>query len=119
MKMLFLVLADVVVFLHLAWIIFLILGAWPGARRAWVKWTHLAALAFSVCLQVFGWVCPSTHLEIWLRHAGGASPYEGTFIGHYLQQIVYAPLPPNAIFLGTLVVVAVTLWIYFGPRQRP
>lgn len=110
--------ADLVVLLHLLWIVFLIFGAIPGARWAWVKWMHLAALAFSVLLQVFGWICPITHLEVWLRRTGGAQPYEGSFIGHYLERIVYAPLPPYAVLLGTLVVIAVTLWVYFGRRRR-
>ncbi|MDH4133795.1 MAG: DUF2784 domain-containing protein, partial [Gammaproteobacteria bacterium] len=90
----------------------------PGSRRRWVKWIHLGALAYSVALQSFGWVCPSTTLETWLRSAGGAMAYEGTFIRHYLEAIVYAALPPSAILAGTLIVVAVTLWIYFGPRTR-
>lgn len=118
MKTLWLAVADAVVFVHLLWILFLILGAIPGARRAWVKWTHLGALAFSIALQLFGWICPLTHLEAWLRHAGGALPYEGTFIRHYLEQVVYAELPPTAIFIATLVVVGVSLWMYFRPRRR-
>jgi len=118
MKSLALAAADLVVLIHLLWILFLIFGAIPGARRAWVKWTHLGALAYSVALQAFGWVCPSTHLEAWLRAAGGAAAYEGTFIRHYLETIVYAQLPPNAIFLGTLIVIGVTLWVYSGRRTR-
>jgi hypothetical protein len=118
MKTFFLVLADAVVFLHLAWIVFLIIGAWPGSRWPWVKWTHLAALAFSITLQTFGWICPITYLEVWLRAAAGAGAYQGTFIGHYLQQLVYAPLPTILIFVGTLIVVAVTLWVYFGRRRH-
>ena len=118
MKSLALAAADLVVLIHLLWILFLIFGAIPGARWTWVKWIHLGALAYSVALQSFGWICPSTHLETWLRSTGGAMSYEGTFIRHYLEAIVYAELPPNAIFFGTLVVLAITLWIYFVPRAR-
>jgi hypothetical protein len=101
MKTLFLVAADAVVILHLLWIVFLILGALPGRRWAWVKWMHIASLAFSVALQVFSWICPLTYLEIWLRKLGGAQPYEGTFIRHYVDQVVYAEIPRNALFIGT------------------
>ncbi len=118
MKTLLLAAADAVVVLHLLWIVFLILGALPGSRWAWVKWTHLAALAFSIALQAFGWICPSTHLEVWLRQTAGGMPYEGTFIRHYIESIVYAPLSPNVVFVGTLVIVGVTLWAYFGRRNR-
>lgn len=119
MKNLWLAAADAVVFLHLLWIVFLVIGALPGARWPWVKWTHLAALTFSIALQWFGWACPSTHVEIWLRHYGGAQPYEGTFIGHYLESIVYAELPAGALLAATLVIAAVSLWVYFRPRPRP
>ena len=118
MKTLYLAAADLVVLIHLLWIVFLVLGMIPGARWAWVKWTHLASLAFSILLQVYDWVCPITHLEAWLRKAGGATPYEGTFIRHYLERIVYAQLPANALFIGTLMVVGVSLWVYFLRRRR-
>jgi len=117
MDRLLLAAADFVVLLHLLWIVFLIVGAWPGARWPWVKWTHLAALAFSVLLQVFGWVCPITHLEVWLRQAGGATPYTGTFIGQYLERIVYLQLPTGFLLTGTLIIIAISLWIYFGRRR--
>lgn len=116
MKTLFLATADAVVVLHLFWIVFLILGALPGSRWSWVKWTHLAALAFSIALQGFGWICPLTHLEVWLRSSGGAQPYEGTFIRHYAEQLVYAEIPRGALLAGTLMVVALSLWLYRRPR---
>jgi len=116
MKTLFLAAADAVVALHLLWILFLIMGALPGRRWAWVQWTHLAALAFSIVLQVFGWICPLTYLEAWLRKLGGAQPYEGTFIRHYVEQIVYADIPRGVLLAGTLMVVALSLWRYRRPR---
>lgn len=116
MKTLFLAAADALVVLHLFWIVFLILGALPGSHWPWVKWTHLGALAFSIALQVFGWICPLTHIEVWLRSLGGAQPYEGTFIRHYIEQVVYAEIPRGALLIGTLVVVAWSWWLYRRPR---
>ena len=118
MKTLLLAAADAVVVLHLLWIVFLILGAIPGSRWAWVKWLHLAALAFSIALQTFSWICPLTHLEAWLRTLGGAQPYEGTFIRRYVEQIVYVEIPRSALFAGTLIVVALSLWLYLRPRPQ-
>lgn len=112
-------LADLLVVVHLLWIVFLILGALPGRRWAWIKWTHLAALTFSILLQGFGWVCPLTHLEVWLRRQGDpGSAYAGSFIGHYIERLIYAPIPRGWIFAGTLLVVAITGWAYFGRRRR-
>jgi len=118
MNTLFLAAADAVVVLHLLWIVFLILGALVGRRWAWVKWTHLASLAFSIALQTFSWICPLTYLEVWLRKLGGAQPYEGTFIRHYVEQIVYAGIPHDALLTGTLVIVMLSLWLYFTPKRK-
>jgi len=109
--------ADFVVFIHLLWIVFLILGAWPGMHWTWVKWAHLTALGFSVLLQVFGWVCPITHLEVWLRRVGGGRAYEGTFVGQYLERIVYMQLPTGFLLTGTAIIIVISLWIYFGRRR--
>lgn len=111
-------LADAVVVLHLLWIVFLVLGAIPGSRWAWVKWTHLGALAFSIALQIFHWVCPLTHLEVWLRRRGGGAAYADTFIGHYIERLVYAELPPWALLFVTIVIVVVSLWVYFRPHRN-
>ncbi len=54
--------ADLVVVIHLLWILFIIFGALIGRRIIWVKWLHIGALAFSVVLQIFQWICPLTYL---------------------------------------------------------
>ena len=112
-------LADVVVVFHLLWIVFLIFGALVGTRIAWMKWLHLGALAYSLALQAFHWVCPLTILELWLRRADDpAAGYAGGFMAHYAQRLVYAPVPATLLFIATLVIVVLTLWAYFGPRSR-
>jgi hypothetical protein len=118
MKTLFLAAADAIVVLHLLWILFLILGALPGRRWAWIKWLHLVSLTFSIALQVFSWICPLTYLEIWLRRLGGAQSYEGTFIRHYVEQVVYAEIPRGALMFGTLIIVALSLWLYFRTQAE-
>ncbi len=112
-------LADAVVVFHLLWIVFLIFGALLGRRIPWVKWLHLGSLAYSLALQTFHWVCPLTHVEVWLRRADDpAGAYAGGFIAHYAQRLVYAPVPGALLFGATLLIVALTLWVYFGPRSR-
>ncbi len=112
-------LADSVVLLHFLWIVFLIVGAWPGYYLRWVKYLHLGALTFSLMLQGFGWICPLTYLEVWLRRQQTpASGYRGGFIQHYVERIVYLDVPPRGILLGTLLVVAITVWVYVRPRKK-
>lgn len=112
-------LADAVVVFHLLWIIFLIFGAFVGARLVWVKWLHLGALAYSLSMQAFAWPCPLTLIEVALRRAAGYDGYAGGFIAHYAQRLVYAPVPRTPLLIATLLIVLLTLWIYFGPRPRP
>jgi hypothetical protein len=112
-------LADSVVVLHLLWIVFLIFGAIPGYFFRWVKYVHLGALAFSIVLQLFGWICPLTHLEVWLRRQRApASTYSGGFIRHYVEKIVYVDISPPLILLGTLLVVAISLSVYFRAAKK-
>lgn len=111
--MLYKVLADAVVLIHFLWILFLLLGAFPGARYKAVRVLHLSGLAFAVVLQLFGWYCPLTHLEVWLRQRHDpATAYAGSFIITYLERIVYLEASPVAIFVGTIVVAGFTLWWY-------
>lgn len=111
--MIYAVLADAVVVLHLLWILFLILGAMPGRRIRWVRWLHLSALAFSINLQLMRGVCPLTHLEVWLRRRSGGGDYTGSFLGHYAERLVYTRIDPVWLLAGTLLVVAATLWTYW------
>jgi len=116
--MIFRVLADIVVLVHFLWIVFLIFGAFPGIRIRAVKIVHLAALAFAFVIQVFGWYCPLTHLEIWLRnrHDQGLS-YAGSFIIHYVEKVVYLDVSFNLIFVLTIILIVVNLVIY-GSKKR-
>ena len=85
------VLADLVVTLHLAFVLFTVLGGLLALRWRWVPWLHLPASAWGGFVEVTGRVCPLTPLENRLRGAAGGSAYEGDFIEHYLVPIVYPP----------------------------
>jgi hypothetical protein len=39
--------------------------------------------------ELFGWWCPLTPLENWLRGESGRAGYETGFIEHYIMPIVY------------------------------
>jgi hypothetical protein len=112
--MVYKILADLTVALHLAWIVFLFLGALGGARRRWVKYFHLSGLGFAVIMQVFDWYCPLTHLEVYLRaRHHTATTYSGDFIIQYLERLVYLQVPHYAIVIGTLLLVGLNFFIYF------
>jgi hypothetical protein len=118
--MLYGILAGIVVVRHLLWIIFLLTGARWGRKFFPVKAVHLAGLGFAVVSQVFGWFCPLTHLEAWLKELQGQAAYPGSFIAHYAEKLVYMSVPPFAVFILTLALVLVNVSIYAGAsKKRP
>ena len=109
--------ADITVICHLLWILFLIFGAVIGVRIKRVRIVHLAALGFSILLQLNGWICPITHLEVWLRGKAGGG-YSGEFIRHYVEKLVYLDVSRGAVLAVTVAVVGVTVWLYFFRKMR-
>lgn len=87
--MLYRVLADAVLLLHLAFVAFAVAGGLFAFRHRWILWLHLPALAWAAFVEFTGRICPLTPLENRLRAAGGAAGYEGGFIEHYLLPLLY------------------------------
>ena len=107
--------ADFIVLVHFLWIVFLIFGAFIGKRYFMVKILHIAGLVFSVIIQISGWYCPLTYLEVWLRQKQNPMlSYKGSFIIHYVENIVYLELSPVIIFMLTVILVSVSAFIYYG-----
>lgn len=114
------ILADVVVFLHFLWILFLIFGGLIGRRHRTVKVFHVSGLIFAVVIQVFGWFCPLTHLEVFFRERHDPSlAYSGSFIIHYVEKIVYLELSPKVIMILTLLLLVCNLWLYRRGKKKP
>ena len=95
-------LADLVLLIHFAFIVFVIVGGFFSSRWRWLPWVHLPAVAWTVVLECLGWICPLTPLENLLRQASGEAGYAGGFLEHYLVQVVYpeALTPEIQIFIG-------------------
>lgn len=82
-------LADVVLVVHLLFIVFAVGGGLLALRWRWMPWLHLPALAWGATVEFTGWICPLTPLENALRHAGGAAGYTESFIERYLLPLIY------------------------------
>jgi hypothetical protein len=111
--MIYKILADSVVLIHFLWIIFLFLGALWGVKNRIVKIFHIVGLVFAFAIQILDWYCPLTHLEVWLRskHAS-ALTYTGSFIIHYVEEIVYIELSRTLILVLTLILCGFNAWLY-------
>ena len=107
------VLADIVVLVHFLWILFLIFGVFWGVRCFAAKVAHIAGLAFALVLNAFGWYCPLTYLESWAHSMhDDADAYAGSFIIHYLEELIYIEEPRSVLLALTLILVAFNAWYY-------
>lgn len=111
--MLYSLAADVVVLLHLSFVLFVLLGGLFVLKWPRVMWLHLPAVAWGAFIEFSGWICPLTPLENWLRTQGEEAGYEGDFIVRYVVSILYPEALTHDIqlILG-VIVVAVNLGIY-------
>ena len=107
------ILADAVLLLHFAFIAFALLGGLLVVRWPRLAWAHLPAAAWAAGIAFFGGICPLTPLENRLREAGGERGYEGGFIEHQLEALIYPGWLTREIqvVLG-VAVLAINLFAY-------
>lgn len=100
-------LADVVLLVHLAFILFVVLGSLVVWRFPCLIWLHIPAAIWAGLIEITGYVCPLTPLENHLRDLSGQAGYHGSFVEHYLMPIIYPhDLSRDAqIFLGVAVII--------------
>lgn len=110
-------LADLVLIVHLAFVVFVLFGGLLVLKWRWIAWLHLPAAVWGAVVEFTGWICPLTPLENWLRAQGGEASYRSDFIAQYLLPLLYPEgLTHNVqLLLGTGVVVvnaAVYVWLW-------
>lgn len=89
MVMSFHFLADVVVFLHVAFVLFVLIGGIVVLRWRRLAWFHLPAAIWGAIIELSGGICPLTYLENYFRRMGGETGYGITFIERYLEPLLY------------------------------
>jgi hypothetical protein len=119
-------LADLVLLLHLAFIVFAVAGGWLLPRRPWLALLHAPALAWGVWIEASGGICPLTPLENRLRRAAGQQGYAGGFVEHYVVPLIYPQgLTPTLqwVLAGALVGINAAAylrwWRVARARRRP
>ena len=113
------ILTDLVIFLHLLFIIFVVAGGFLTMNQTWVALLHLPAVIWGSYIELSGSICPLTPLEIQFRLMAGELGYSRGFIDHYFTPVIYpAGLSREVqVFLG-VVVVTVNLGIYASVLYR-
>ena len=105
--MLYGLIADALVLLHLGFVIFVIGGGFLAWRWRWLAWAHVPCALWGAAIEFGGWICPLTPLENYLRQRAGTTGYAGDFVEHYLTPVLYpADLTSSVqLALGTLVLL--------------
>lgn len=105
--MIYRLLADATVAVHLSFIAFVAAGGLLVLRRPRLGWIHLPCAAYGALVELLGWICPLTPLENRLRRLGGEAGYPGGFVERYLLPVIYPEPFPRwlALCLGAAVLV--------------
>ena len=112
-------LATFVVFLHLAFVFFVVLGGMLVPRWPKLAFVHLPAAAWAIYVEWSGAICPLTPLENSLRKAAGLEAYAGDFVAAYIFPLLYPDgLTRTAQFVIGCAVLAVNVVAYAMLRRR-
>ena len=127
----YLVLADLVLILHTAFVAFVVVGLllvwigwfrrWNFVRNFWFRISHLIAIGVVAAESLIGFVCPLTTWEDQLRSlAGNEARYHESFIQHWLQRVLFFDIEPRIftiLYVVFFLVVGLSLW--FVPPRSP
>ncbi len=113
--MLYRILADGVVVVHFAFILFVFAGAAMAWRWPALVWVHLPALAWAFGTVVIGLPCPLTPLEKGLRRQAGEESYRGGFVDRYIEDVVYPDEYTSVLRAVAALAIVVS---YLGLRRK-
>ena len=125
----FALLADVVLIVHFAFVIFVVVTLplivvggyrqWQWVRIPWLRYLHLVGIAIVVAQSWLGMICPLTTLEMWLRQHSGLATYDTSFIAHWIHRLLFWQAPTWAFTLIYTVfgLVVVVSWVWVPPRR--
>jgi Protein of Unknown function (DUF2784) len=107
------VLVEAVLFLHLLWCVWVLLG-WTVTRcRPLLRTLHIASLIYAIVIELVPWPpCPLTVAETWLEARAGIEPAHGPFLVRVLDAIVYPDLPEWLVVVGAVLACVGILAVY-------
>jgi hypothetical protein len=107
--------AVAVMVVHVAYIVFVIVGGLLSWRWPRFLKPHVAAVVVSAALAFTELECPLTDVEKGLRRLAGETPYDGGFISHYIVEPIHAGGTTPPIRFGLRVaIVSITAVAYIG-----
>ena len=104
--------AILVLVLHLAWILWVIFGAFWTSGRRWLTAFHIASLLWGIAVEVGPWPCPLTMAEDFFQRRAGLAPDGGGFLLRSISSLVYPNVSVMALTICGVAVCVVNLAIY-------
>jgi hypothetical protein len=102
--MIYRLLADLTVVIHLAYVLFVVVGllmtalgwlmSWDWVRNRLFRRIHLTMILAVVLEAWFGITCPLTTWEHQLRSAAGQESYQGDFIAGWVHEAMFFDAEP-------------------------
>jgi len=129
LNLLFLLAADALLFGHVLFVLFVVVGLvliivgrfldWAWVRNPRFRIAHLAAIGIVVLQSWVGVICPLTSWEMALRERAGEATYTGSFISHWLETLLYfqAPAWVFTVCYTVFAVIVVASWVWVRPRR--
>ena len=129
---LFLLAADAILFVHMLFAAFVVLGllsifigkwlSWGWVCNPWFRMLHLAGITVVVLQSWLGIICPLTTWEMLLRVKAGNANYVGSFISHWLEVLLYYQAP-EWVFIACYTVFGILVlfswhWVRPAPVNR-
>jgi hypothetical protein len=95
--------------LFILWVIF---GAFLARSRPILRWLHIVSLIWGILTEVLLWPCPLTWLENWLESRAGNEPYQGGFLLHYLDKVIYPDISATTLTVTAVIICGLNLALY-------
>lgn len=105
-------LAVGVLLLHALFLLWVIFGALLTGSRPLLRWLHILSLIWGILTELLPWPCPLTLAENWLETQAGVVPYQGGFLLHYLDKLVYPDISGTVLTVLGVLVCALNLGFY-------
>lgn len=124
--MIYRILADMIVIIHMFFILFTVFGGLLVIKYPRVAYIHIPVFIWGAVVEFCNIICPLTPWENYFRELGGAERYASDFIEKYLIPVIY-PAGLNVkiqFILGCLVILvnavvySIIVYHYYKKRKN-
>jgi hypothetical protein len=124
------IVADAILIVHVLIVLFNVVSLpliwlgwflrWRFVRNFYFRVIHLAMIAYIAAQALVGEICPLTDWENALRvHAGTDPRYATSFIGHWLQRLLFYEADERVFTIAYVIFFALVLATLFFVKPNP